>query len=161
MDIDVKGFSELNRKLKKLDDKMTRREVLKIQRKLAKPLVRVYRDELPLSNRVIKNSESNYKAGKLKESVSVETVPARKVGGNPQVVVRPSTKGKKNGYYRNMVVAKGTEIGSNKRGSRKQINTVVDKARDRVVSQRNSSTTAKYEKQMQKFIQKKIDKLSS
>ena len=57
-------------------------------------------------------------------------------------------------------VAKGTEIGSNKRGSRKQINTVVDKARDRVVSQRNSSTTAKYEKQMQKFIQKQIDKLS-
>ena len=161
MDIDVKGFSELNRKLKKLDDKMTRREVLKIQRKLAKPLVRVYRDELPLSNRVIKNSESNYKAGKLKESVSVETVPARKVGGNPQVVVRPSTKGKKGGYYRHMVVAKGTEIGSNKPGSRKMINTVVDKARDRVISQRNSLTTAKYEKQMQKFIQKQIDKLSS
>jgi hypothetical protein len=93
--------------------------------------------------------------------VAKETVPARAVGGNPQIVVRPSTKGKKGGYYRHMVVDKGTEIGSNKRGSRKQINTVVDKARDRVVSQRNSSTTAKYEKQMQKFIQKQIDKLSS
>jgi hypothetical protein len=161
VDIKVEGFTELNRKLKQLDDKITRREVLKIQRKMAKPFVPAYSDELPLSNRVIKNPESTYKAGKLKESVSVETVPAQKVGGNPQVVVRPSTKGKKEGYYRQMVVDKGIKIGSNKRGSRKMINTVVDKARDRVASQRNSSTTAKYEKQMQKFIQKQINKLSS
>ena len=160
MEIDVKGFSELNRKLKKLDDKMTRREVLKIQRKLATPLVRAYRDELPQSNRTTKRFGNSYPPGNLKKSVAKETVPARAVGGNPQIVVRPSTKGKKGGYYRHMVVAKGTEIGSNKRGSRKQINTVVDKARDRVVSQSSSSTTAKYEKQMQKFIQKQIDKLS-
>ena len=160
MDIKVKGFSELSRELKKLDDKMTRREVLKIQRKLATLLVRAYRDELPQSNRTTKRFENIYPPGNLKKSVAKETVPARKVGGNPQIVVRPSIKGKKDGYYRHMVVDKGTEIGSNKRGSREGINTVVDKARDRIVSQRNS-TTAKYEKQMQKFIQKQIDKLSS
>jgi hypothetical protein len=161
VDIKVEGFAELNRKLKQLDDKMTRREVLKIQRKLATPLVRAYRDELPQSNRTTKRFGNSYPPGNLKKSVAKETVPSRAVGGNPQVVVRPSTKGKKGGYYRQMVVDKGTEIGSNKRGSRKMINTVVDKARDRVVSQRNSSTTAKYEKQMQKFIQKQINKLSS
>ena len=140
---------------------MTRREVLKIQRKVATPFVAAYRDELPQSNRTIKRFGTSYPPGTLKKSVAKETVPARKVGGNPQIVVRPSTKGKKGGYYRHMVVSKGTEIGSTKRGSRKKINTVVDKARDRVVSQRNSSTTSKYEKQMQKFIQKQIDKLSS
>ena len=161
MDIDVKGFAELNRKLKKLDDKMTRREVLKIQRKIAKPFVRAYRDELPQSNRTKKRFGTSYPPGNLKKSVSKETVPARKVGGNPQVVVRPSTKGKKGGYYRFMVVAKGTEIGSTKRGSRKMINTVVNKAKNRVWSQRNSLATAKYEKQMQNLLQKQINKLSS
>jgi hypothetical protein len=160
VDIKVKGFSELSRELKKLDDKMTRREVLKIQRKLATSLVRAYREELPQSNRTTKRFENIYPPGNLKKSVAKETVPARFVGGNPQIVVRPSIKGKKDGYYRHMVVDKGTEIGSNKPGSREGINTVVDKARDRIVIQRNS-TTVKYEKQMQKFIQKQIDKLSS
>jgi hypothetical protein len=148
VDIKVEGIQDLVGKIKKLDDKMTRREVLKIQRKLAKPLVKAYREELP------------EQSGNLKRSVAAETVPGRKVDGNPQIVVRPSTKGKKNGYYRHMVVAKGTQLGSNKRGSRKGVNTVVDQARDSVVSKRNSLTTAKYEKQMTRFVQKQIDKLS-
>jgi hypothetical protein len=156
----IEGFNKLKIQIKKLDDKMTRREVLKIQRKLATPLVRAYRDALPQSNRTTQRFGSTYPPGNLKKSVSKETVPGRKVGGNPQIVVRPSTKGKKGGYYRHMVVAKGTEIGSTRRGSRKGINTVVSDARDRIYGSRESTLTAKYEKQVTKFVQKQIDKLS-
>lgn len=148
MATNIEGFPELIKKINQLDDKMTRREVLKIQRKLATPLVRAYRDELPKDS------------GNLSKSVSKETVPGRKVRGNPQIVVRPSTKGKKRGYYRHMVVAKGTEIGSTKRGSRKGVNTVVEKARNKVYKSRESVMTAKYEKQITKFLERQIKRLS-
>ena len=160
MDIDVEGFAGLIKKLKKLDDKMTRREVLKIQRKLAKPFVPAYSNELPKSSRDVKRFETIYPAGTLRDSVAIETVPARKVGGNPQVVVRPSIKGNKQGWYRHMVVDKGTKIGSNKLGSRVGINTVVDKAKDKVWSSRSSIVTAKYKKEMQRLVQRQINKLS-
>lgn len=160
MEVKVEGFGELVRKINKLDDRMTRREVLKIQRKLATPLVTAYRNELPESGRSKRRFGTVYPSGTLKKSVAKETVPASKVGGNPQIVVRPSTKGKKGGYYRHMVVRKGETLGSNKRGSRKGKNTVVQQARNKVMSVLNAPLTSKYENNVAKYVQKQIDRLS-
>lgn len=160
MEVEVKGFDELVKKIHKLDDRMTRREVLKIQRKMATPMVTAFRNELPESGRSKKRFGTVYPSGTLKKSVAKETVPASKVGGNPQIVVRPSTKGKKGGYYRFMVVRKGTVLGSNKRGSRKGKNTVVQQARDKVYAMLGTPLTDRYQKNVTKYVQKQIDRLS-
>lgn len=150
----VEGFDKLVSKINKLDDRMTRREVLKIQRKMATPIVSAFRNELPESDRPKRVS------GTLKKSVAKETVPGSKVGGNPQIVVRPSTKGKKGGYYRFMVVRKGAVLGSNKRGSRKGKANVVQQARDKVYGMLGTPLTDRYQKNVTKYVQKQIDRLS-
>lgn len=160
MEVKVEGFDELVNKIHKLDDRMTRREVLKIQRKLATPIVTAYRNELPESGRSKKRFGTVYPSGTLKKSVAKETVPASKVGGNPQIVVRPSTKGKKQGYYRHMVVRKEENIGSTKRGSRKGKNNVVKMIRDKVYGMMKTPLTSAYQKNMTKYVQKQIDRLS-
>ncbi|WP_121665242.1 hypothetical protein [Mesonia aquimarina] len=158
--VEIKGFNELNRKLKKLDDRVTRKEILKIQRKLAKPLEQAYARNLPVGTRDKRRFGTEYPAGTLSKSVSTKTVPASKVGGNPSVVIRPGKKGKHDAYYRFMVVKKGTRVGSNKRGSRKGKNTVVEKARDAAFSSVEQSAVSKYEQQAERVIQREIDKLS-
>ena len=156
--VDVRGINELVRKIKRLDDKTTRREVLKVQRRSAKPIVQAYRQELPKGTRDKKRFGTTYPAGTLKRSVKAETVPASKVGGNPQVVVRPSTKGKVKGWYRFMVVEKGTKVGSANRGSRTGLNTVVTKAKEKVESS-HQLVSRDYQKKMAKRLQRQIDRL--
>jgi len=157
--VDVRGINELVRKIKRLDDKTTRREVLKVQRRSAKPIVQAYRQELPKGTRDKKRFGTTYPAGTLKRSVKAETVPASKVGGNPQVVVRPSTKGKVKGWYRFMVVEKGTKVGSANRGSRTGLNTVVTKAKEKVESSLHQLVSRDYQKKMAKQLQRQIDRL--
>ena len=157
--VDVRGINELVRKIKRLDDKTTRREVLKVQRRSAKPIVQAYRQELPKGTRDKKRFGTTYPAGTLKRSVKAETVPASKVGGNPQVVVRPSTKGKVKGWYRFMVVEKGTKVGSANRGSRTGLNTVVTKAKEKVESSLHQLVSRDYQKIMAKQLQRQIDRL--
>ena len=164
--INVVGLEELKRKILKLDDKMTRIQVLKVQRRSAKPIIARFREELPKGSvehtRTTKGegaTSTTYKPGNLRRSVKAETVPAKKVGGNPQVVVRPSVKGKADGYYRFMVVQQGTKLGSTSRGSRIGSNTVVEKARNRTAKSMNSLATRDYEKKMAKQLQRQIDKL--
>lgn len=158
-DTDVRGIDKLTQKIKRLDDKTTRRELLKVQRRSAKPIVARYRQELPESGQDKERFDTLYPSGTLKRSVKAETVPSRKVGGNPQIAIRPSTKGKFKGFYRFMVVEEGTKLGSKKRGSRTGKNTVVSKARDRVARSMNSLATRDYEKKTAKQLQRQIDKL--
>ena len=158
--IKVEGINELVSKLKRLDDKVTRREVLKVQRRSAKPIVVAFRNELPEGDRSKTRFGTTYPAGTLKKSVKAETVPATKVGGNPQIVVRPSTKGRAAGWYRFMVIRKGTKTGSTQRGRRTGINTVVSKARNRVVAMRNALVTRDYEVKMAKMLENQINRIS-
>jgi hypothetical protein len=158
---EIKGFEELNAKLKKLPDTLKRKEVLGLQKEIAKPLIDAYKNALPLGKKdKIKNGTS-YPKGTLKESVSAVTVPASKVGGNPSVVIRPGKRGKHNAYYKFMVVADGAKIGSSKRGSRKGRNTVVDEARDKALQSTGAMAQKDAIDKTALYIQKKINKLSS
>lgn len=145
----VEGFAELNKQLKRLEDSVKRREILGLQRKLALPIRRAYAANLPSSS------------GTLARSVAVKTVPIRKSGGNPVVSVVPGKRGKNDAYYKFMVIDKGARPGSRKRGSRKSLNNVVTKARNKTIQQMESGLIDNTEKQTAKYLQKKIDKLST
>lgn len=145
---EVEGFAELNKKLKQLPDKVKRKEVLGIQRKLAAPIRKRYGDLLPQDT------------GNLSRSVAIRTVSARKSNGNPSIVIRPSKRGKNDGYYKFMVIRKGVRTGSIKRGSRKGLNTVVTKARNTTLTSLGQRTAEDVAKRTAKLVQKKIDRLS-
>lgn len=144
----IEGFAELNRKLKRLDDSVKRKEVLGLLRKLGRPAVLAYRGQLPEAS------------GTIKRSVGIKTVPRRKSGGNPAVAIAPGRRGKHDAYYRHMIIRKGDRPGSTRRGSRKGLNTVVQKARDRALTNINGEIVKKAEIAASRLVQKKIDKLS-
>jgi HK97 gp10 family phage protein len=145
---EVKGFDVLNKKLKKLEDSVKRREVLGIQRKLAAPVRRAYAANLPK------------RTGNLSRSVAVRTIPRRKTGGNPAIAVVPGKRGRNDGFYKFMVIPKGTKTGSRKRGSRKGLNTVVGNARNKTLTQMENGLVESSEKAVQRYLQKKINRLS-
>lgn len=145
---EIKGFAELNAKLKKLEDSVKRKEILGLQRKLAKPIQTTYAAALPKDS------------GNLSGSVAIKTVSASKSGGNPSIVIRPGKRGRHDGYYKFMVIRKGDKPGSTRRGSRKALNIVVGTARDRTLSQLQTSVTKEAELKTAKLIQKKINRLS-
>ncbi len=144
----VEGFDALNQKLKTLDDRIKRREVLALQRRLARPVQKAYAANLPK------------KTGTLSKSVAIKSVTARKSNGNPVVQVVPGKRGKNDGYYKFMVIRKGDRPGSTQRGSRKTLNTVTGDARDRTLSQIGDRVAIESEKKMAEFVQKRIDRLS-
>lgn len=145
----VEGFEEVNRKLKRLDDSVKRKEVLKIQRRLAKPVQRKYAANLPKDS------------GDLAGSVNIKTVSARRSGGNPSITVRPGKRGRFDGYYKFMVIRKGARPGSRARGSRKGINTVTETARDSTLAQLGAGLVTEAADKTAKYIQKQIDRLSN
>lgn len=145
----IEGFEALNKKLKRLTDDVKRREVLALQRKLAAPVRRAYAANLPKDS------------GNLQGSVAVRTIPRRKTGGNPAVAVLPSKRGRYDGYYKFMVIPKGSTPGSRKRGSRKTLNNVVPNARNRTLGQMESGLVDSAEREAAKLVQKKIDRLSA
>lgn len=155
----VEGFQELNRKLKTLDDRTKRREVLKIQRRLAKPIIEKYSANLPRGSRDKKRFGSVYPAGTLKKSVKADTVPIRAAKGNPAIAIRPGKKGKADAYYRFMVIAPGTKTGSTRRGSRTGKNNVVSQARDKTL-RTMGNISKEYVDKTAAYIQKQIKRLS-
>jgi hypothetical protein len=166
---EIEGFEELNAKLKKLPDSVKRKEVLGLQKEIAKPIIQAYKNALPVGKRyhsrttgkgTDKPKRVDYTPGNLKESVRAETVPASKVGGNPSIAIRPA-KGKNDGYYKFMVVPENTKTGSIRRGSRKGPNTVVDKARDKALASTGAIAQKDALDRTALYIQKKINKLSS
>jgi hypothetical protein len=166
---EIEGFEELNAKLKKLPDTLKRKEVLGLQKEIAKPIIAAYKNALPIGKRSHSRTTGkgtdevktiDYSPGNLKDSVRAETVPASKVGGNPSIAIRPA-KGKADGYYKFMVIPKGTKTGSIRRGSRKGPNTVVDKARDKALQSTGAIAQKDAIDRTALYIQKKINKLSS
>lgn len=146
--LEIKGFDELNRKLKQLPDAVKRKEVLAIYRKIAQPVRKKYESNLPI------------RKGTLSKSVAVKTISVRKSGGNPEVRVVPGRRGKNDAYYLHMVIEKGTRTGSNKRGSRKGKNTVVEAARNRTLGQIKNNVLKESLDKVTALIQKKINNLS-
>lgn len=187
----VEGIEELTKKLKTLDDNVKRTEVLKIQRRLAKPLLDAYREKLPESNKsrsrltgartgkrgnkkhrekskLASHNVFDYTGGNLKRATKIISVPKRYTGGNPSIVIQPTSpkgslktkkgKTKDDAYYRFMIVAKGFK-GSG-RGSRKGANTVVRDARNATLAATQGMTTKEAEQKTAAYIQKQINRLS-
>jgi len=146
---EIEGFEALANKLKQLPDKVKRREVLKIQRRVLAPAKQVYMSKL----REIKVT------GNLADSVAIKSVRSSAVNGNPVVNLLPSKSSKADGYYKFMVVSKGARLGSNRLGSRLGKNTVVNRIRNQVYSDNQSQLTDAYLGRMTKAIQRRIDKL--
>lgn len=144
---EVEGFEQLNAKLKQLPDRIKRKEVLAIQRRLAEPIRKAYGENLPKSS------------GTLSKSVAVKSVSIRKSGGNPAIQVVPGKRGKNDGYYKFMVIRKGDRPGSTERNSRKGLNTVVTEARNRTLAKFGDSVAKDAEGTVAKYVQKKIDSL--
>lgn len=145
---DIEGFEALSKKLKSLPDKVKRAEVVKIQRRVLKPAQQAYANQLPVAT------------GNLSASVQIKTVSISKSKGNPSVQVLPGKNKGADGYYRFMVVKKGTKLpGGNRRGSRKGFNNVVRSARDRALRSVSGGITKEYEQKLSRFIQRRIDKL--
>ena len=104
---EIDGFEALNKKLKQLPDNVKRTEVLKIQRRLAKPILSAYRANLPVGSRkrkritktryskrtgaLLSRSDSfEYTPGNLRRATKIVTVP-KSVTPNPSIVVRPTS----------------------------------------------------------------------
>lgn len=145
----ITGFDSFRQNLKRFDDSVTRREVLAVTRRAARPYVKAYRANLPKDQ------------GTLQRSVGIRAVPKRKSGGNPAIAIAPRKRGNIDPFYRYMVIPKSSRPGSRKRGSRKGINVVVPRARDKTLQQFGNRATADSEKQMGAFLQKRINKLST
>lgn len=145
---EVTGFAELNKKLKKLTDNVKRTEVLKVQRRLMRPVVIAYRANL------VKDG------GTLANSVGVRTVPKSKSDGNPAVAVSPGKRGRHDGFYKFMVVPKGTKLPGRKKGSRKGKNVVVTQARNKTLANIKNGLATSAEKKTGAYVQKQIDRLS-
>ena len=161
---EIEGFEELNKQLKKLDDNVKRSEVLKIQRRLAKPIVQTYKSKLPVGRkshtRYTKGGgKTTYQPGNLSRSVRAKTVGKRAAKGNPSIQVLPDKTAKGDGYYRFMVVRKG--FTGKGRGSRKGANTVVKEARDATLAATQGLVTKEAQEKVKAYIQKQIDRLST
>lgn len=161
---EIHGFAELNEKLKKLDDNVKRREVLKIQRRLAKPIAEAFSRHLPKGTekhkRYVKGgAETVYAPGNLKRSVRIKTVSKRRADSNPMIQILPDKKGKNDGYYRFMVVKKGFK--GKGRNSRTGANIVVPEARNKTLRETQGRTTEEAEKKTAEYIQKQIYRLSN
>lgn len=160
---EIEGFEAFQRKLKQLPDNVKRNEVLKVFRRLAKPVREAYSNALPKSTKphtryTRDGSKTTYQPGNLAKSVNAVTVSKKYSDGNPSIAVRPAKRGQADGYYRFMVVPKGFK-GSG-RNSRKGKNTVVPNARNRALQATKGTTTREAQQKVAQYIQKQIDKLS-
>jgi hypothetical protein len=83
----IEGIQEVSREIKSLsNDKMKRREILKVLRRQAKPMMQAMRQNAPESDNVIVVRNEVYYPGNLKKSIGIKTSPSKKY---PNVLVGP------------------------------------------------------------------------
>lgn len=148
--VEIEGFTELLAKIKQLPDKVKRREMLKVLRQSAKPTLRAARAEVPVSKKqhIIsgKRSRKVIQPGQLRKSIGNITGKAK---DKAVVYVGPRTKGKRYDGFYGMWVHGGTV--------KQRANPFMDRAYNSTKGQ----VTADTEKNVARYIQKQIDKLSN
>jgi HK97 gp10 family phage protein len=83
----IEGIQEVSREIKSLgNDKMKRREILKVLRRQAKPIMQAMRQNAPESDNVIVVRNDVYYPGNLKKSIGIKTSPSKKY---PNILVGP------------------------------------------------------------------------
>ena len=158
--VQITGFKELEAKIKRLPDKVKKREIVKILGQVANPTLKAMRTLAPVGSGVITIKDkqyqrkrrqigktiiqSHYKAGLGKKTLAKKVM--RKTP-NAVVVVGPRTRKGKDGYFLRQWVIPGTKF--------QKANPFVDKA----YQQTRGMVTADAEKKITKYIQKQIDRL--
>lgn len=165
--VEIKGFDVLERKLKSLtNDKVKRREVIKLLGQVANPTVKVARNYAPSAGhlqpriktyvrkkRQVRNVvvEQNYTSGLGKESIGKKIL---RKARNPMLVVRANDKdigGKKGygGFYMRQWVIRGTK------------NYDGNPFMDTAYRLTKGRVTKDAELKMARYIQKQINRLST
>jgi len=152
---EAEGFDTLRQKIKKLPDKVKVREVRKILRRGARPVVKAARDEAPK------------RTGVGRKSIKATTMTRARV---PMIVVGPSSRGKYDGWYLRQFVIPGHNIyrGGFKRNRKgnKAYNATGAKSRvpanpfmDRAKMMTEGKVTRKTLDGMETYLKKQIDRL--
>ena len=175
----ITGFTELIQKIRQLaSDKDKKAEMVRLLRNVAIGTSRVAKRNTPISKRphLISGSRTRriVQPGNLKKSIGVITGRKGKAKTNPTVYVGPRAKGNNDGFYGNFV-----EYGHNiyrtgfsrKRSSSESARrhntsgaisrTSENRFMERTYDQTKGQVTAETEAKVVKFIQKRIDKLST
>ncbi len=149
---EIDGFDELNRKLKRLPDKVKRREVLKVLGQVANPTVKAARSHAPISKKPHLQSGSRTRKiiqpGNLKKSIGKIRGKRGLAKINAVLYVGPKARGKYDGWY-GAFVHGGTV--------KQSANPFMQKA----YNQTRGMVTADAEKRVAKYIQKQINRLSN
>ena len=152
--VDIQGFDVLNQKLKALgNDKIKRREMLKVLGQVANPTVKAARAQAPKSKKphVISGSRSRkvITPGNLKKSIGKITGKRGLGKTNAVLYVGPRSKGRKNDGWYGAFVHGGTK--------HQKANAFMDRA----YAQTKGGVTVDAEKKVTAYVQKQINKLSS
>lgn len=113
--VKVDGFDDLYKRIRRLDDKMKRKEVLKLLKKQAKPVQTLARANTPRAGKTITRYYKDgtvadvYESGNLAKSIKIKAVRASKVGGNPYIWLGPVAGDKKNDGFYGWFLIRGTK----------------------------------------------------
>lgn len=147
---EIKGFNQLEAKLKKIgDDKTKRKAVTQILGQLANPTVKIAKQLSPVSKKAHVQKRKGQRFGTVispgtgKKSIGKKTMRRAK---NPLVIVSPRSTRRNDGWYLRQFVIRGTRY--------QKSQPFIDKA----YSQTEGRVTAEAERKMEKYIQKQIDK---
>lgn len=149
--VEITGFKELQRKIELLgNDRVKRREMLKLLRQASKATVKAARAIAPISKKehVIsgKRSRKVIQPGQLKKSIGNITGKSKT---KAVIYVGPRTKGKVHDGFYGAFVHGGTTT--------QKANPFMDKA----YKQTKGAVTEKTERSVTRYIQKQIDRLSN
>lgn len=170
--VQVEGFDVLSRKIKQLDnDKAKKREITAILRKVARATVNAARKFTPVSNKPHRGRSTVIQPGNLKKSIGVIRGKKGSARTNAVVYVGPRARGKYDGYY-GAWVHEGKNIyrsgfKRNRSGNRKanlkgaKKRTEGQPYMDKAYNATKGQVTQDAEKSVAKYIQKRIDRLST
>lgn len=150
--IEIEGFDRLQAQIQKLDDKVKRREVLKILGQVANPTVKAARTQAPKSKKPhVQSGKRTYKViqpGNLKKSIGKITGKRGKAKVNAILYVGPRSKGRKNDGWYGAFVHGGTV--------KQKSNPFMDRA----YNQTKGKVTADAEQKVKQYLDKQIARLS-
>lgn len=169
--IEIEGFAALQEKIKQLSNpKDKKREVLMILKQVASSTIRAAKNEAPISKKPHKARGKVIQPGTLKKSIGNIVGKKGSAIENPTVYVGPRAKGSNDGFYGHFV-ALGHNVYSKgfKRKRKKGANnssgvsstTKANNFMQRAYQQTGGKVTQESEVKVARFIQRRIDKLSS
>jgi hypothetical protein len=172
---EIEGFQELERKIKQLgNDKDKKKEILVILRKKARPVVRAIKQETPVSKKPHYARGKLISPGNLKRSIGNITGKKGRSRINPTIYVGPRTRGVNDGWYGHFVhdgvnvYNEGFKPGKKAGDAARALSvrgavshtTQGNPFQERGWRKVKSGVIKDTERSMQRFIQKRIDRLS-